>query len=86
MDQDEIQEPLDNEGYIVLFARSVLENIFSDVIDYKSLIDTNWHYLYCPKSEWSKFCKICIFLFTVLNYIEDQCKKRMKINPDIMMI
>lgn len=75
LDQDEIQEPLDNEGYIVLFARSVLENIFSDVIDYKSLIDTNWHYLYCPKSEWSKFCKICIFLFTVLNYIEDQCKK-----------
>ena len=82
LDQETIQEPFNCENheysrdyYIALFARSTLESIFSDVIDYKSLIDTNWHYLYCPKNEWSKFCKICIFLFTVLNYIENQCKK-----------
>lgn len=64
-----------DDDYIILFARKILESIFSDVIDYKSLIDSNWHYLYCPKIEWNKFCKISIFLFTVRNYIEDQCKE-----------
>lgn len=63
----------DNDRIVILFAQKLLEAIFSEVIDYKSLIDSNWHYLYCPRSEWNKFCKICIFLFTVRNYIEKQC-------------
>ena len=43
------------------------------VLNYKSLIDSNWSYLYCPKSEWGKFCKICIFLYTVHGYISKLC-------------
>lgn len=62
-------ESLDDHSKIVYFAKSILEDIFSSVLDYKSLIDSNWHYLYCPKDEWTKFCKISIFLLTVKNYI-----------------
>lgn len=66
----EKKEELDDESKIIYFAKSILEEIFSSVLDYKSLIDSNWHYLYCPKNEWAKFCKISIFLLTVKNYIE----------------
>ena len=50
-------------------------DLFDDIgevlrLNYQSLIDSNWHYLYCPKNEWAKFCKISIFLLTVKNYIE----------------
>lgn len=62
-----------DEDVILEFARKLLEKIFSDVIDYKSLIDSYWHYLYCPKDEWSKFCRIAIFLMIVRNYIDEQC-------------
>lgn len=62
---------LDEESKIVYFAKYILEDIFSSVLDYKSLIDSNWHYLYCPKNDWAKFCKISIFLLTVKNYIVD---------------
>ena len=61
------------QGIILYFAQELLERIFSFVLDYKTLIDSNWHYLYCPKVEWGKFCKISIFLITVKNYIEKQC-------------
>lgn len=62
------------EEIILHFAQAVLEDIFSDVLDYKTLIDSNWHYLYCPSAEWAKFCKISIFLLMVKEYIESQCK------------
>lgn len=68
-----ILEGDNNDIVVTKFAWKILESIFSDVLDYKTLIDSNWHYLYCPKIEWNKFCKICIFLFTVRNYIEKQC-------------
>lgn len=58
------------ECKIIFFIKSIMENIFSSVLDYKTLIDSNWHYLYHPKEEWAKFCKISIFLLTVKNYIE----------------
>lgn len=63
------------EDIIIYFAQELLEAIFASVLDYKTLIDTNWHYLYCPKAEWAKFCKISIFLYTVKEYIEVQCKQ-----------
>lgn len=67
---------LDSDDDIILFfAETLLESIFADVLDYKTLIDSYWHYLYCPKLEWSKFCKISIFLLTVRNYIKKQCGK-----------
>lgn len=59
---------------ITLFARQILEETFVSIIDYKSLIDSYWRYLYCPKSDWAKFCRICIFLFTVKNYIQKQAQ------------
>lgn len=62
-----------DEELILYFAQELLENIFASVLDYKSLIDSNWHYLYCPSAEWVKFCKISIFLLTVREYIEEQC-------------
>lgn len=63
-----------DEGIVLRFAQCIIEAIYSSVLDYKSLIDTNWHYLYCPKSEWAKFCKISIFLMNVREYILEQAK------------
>lgn len=75
-DNEDEQLSLDNDiDVIVNFAGKLLEKIFSNVLDYKTLIDTYWHYLYCPNSEWSKFCKISIFLLTVRDYIEKQSKE-----------
>ncbi|KXT76847.1 hypothetical protein [Streptococcus sp. DD12] len=54
---------------IVDFAFEVVEHIYADVLDYKTVIDSNWHYLYSPKSEWGKFCNISIFLHSVREYI-----------------
>lgn len=62
-----------DEAIVIRFARKLLENIFASVLDYKTLIDSHWHYLYCPRVEWNKFCKISIFLQTVKDYINKQC-------------
>lgn len=59
---------------ILRFAQMIIEDIYGAVMDYKSLIDANWHYLYSPHSDWAKFCKICIFLLTVQEYITEQAK------------
>lgn len=65
--------PLQTDADLILnFARNVIESIYASVLDYKSLIDSNWHYLYCPKEEWAKFCKINIFLLSVREYILNQ--------------
>ncbi len=58
-----------NGGKCILFARRIMESIYATALDYKSLIDANWHYLYSPASDWAKFCKICIFLLTAREYI-----------------
>jgi len=49
---------------------------------YKSLIDSNWHNLYCPKADWAKFCKIAIFLLTVRKYISELGAEAKTSNPD----
>lgn len=59
---------------IIDFAFEIIERIYAEVLDYKSLIDLNWHYLYNPQTEWAKFCRISTFLYTVQKYIEDQSK------------
>ena len=56
---------------IVYYTKDILEEIFCSVLDYKSLIDSNWRYIYSPKSDWAKFTKISIFLLTVKNYIKN---------------
>lgn len=58
-----------DEGKCLQFAQRIIESIYTVVMDYKSLIDANWHYLYSPSSDWAKFCKISIFLLTVRDYI-----------------
>ncbi len=58
---------------IVDVAFDIIEQIYADVLDYKSVIDSNWHYLYTPKTEWGKFCNISIFLHSVHEYIEETC-------------
>jgi len=57
------------EDQVLTFAQILLEKIYASVLDYKILIDSNWMYLYQPKTDWSKFCKIHIFLHNVRNYI-----------------
>lgn len=71
MDNKKIDLKSDSD-LILNFARNVIESIYASVLDYKSLIDSNWHYLYCPKDEWAKFCKINIFLLSVRKYIVEQ--------------
>lgn len=57
---------------IVRFVYLIVEQIYAEVLDYKTLIDSNWHYLYLPKTEWAKFTKISVFLYTVQKYIKEQ--------------
>ena len=56
-------------GKCLRFAQKIIEAIYAVVLDYKTLIDANWHYLYSPSTDWAKFCKICIFLLNVRDYI-----------------
>ena len=56
-------------GKCLRFAQRIIEAIYAAVLDYKTLIDANWHYLYSPSTDWAKFCKICIFLLNVRDYI-----------------
>jgi hypothetical protein len=53
------------------FAFKVLEDLFTKALDYQALIDNYFRYLYSPKTDWSKFCKISIFLHTVRRYIKE---------------
>ena len=74
----DMQEPNTDtdEGRILKFLQLIIEDIYASVLDYKSLIDSNWYYLYNPRYEWAKFTKICIFLLTVKNYIESKACNR----------
>lgn len=68
LDQREADTSTDAGKYL-RFAQRIIEEIYAVVLDYKSLIDANWHYLYSPSTDWAKFCKICIFLLNVRDYI-----------------
>ena len=62
-----------NMHWIVEFGFELIEKIYADVLDYKSVIDSYWHYLYSPSTEWAKFCKISVFLHSVREYIANEC-------------
>lgn len=66
---------------IVKLAYKIAENLYSGVLNYKSLIDSNWQYLYSPKNEWAKFSKIIVFLYTVQDYIMKQAENLDKNKP-----
>lgn len=71
----EIPDTSTDGGIILKFAEMIIEDVYASIIDYKTLIDSYWHYLYSPRSDWAKFCKICVFLFTVRNYIDEQAQR-----------
>lgn len=75
--QDELKEnfkTLDDTKVVELY-KLYLESIIKDILDYQDLIDANFRYLYSPKTDWSKFSKIAIFLYNVQSYIENEDKK-----------
>ena len=57
---------------ILALLREVLEILFTEVLDYQSLIDSHWRYLYSPREDWAKFTKMVIFLNTTRNYMVKQ--------------
>lgn len=69
-------------GIVLCFAQKLIENVYASVLDYKSLIDSNWHNLYLPRADWAKFCKISIFLLTVRKYISELGEQAKAANPD----
>jgi hypothetical protein len=68
-EEKNILELHDDEEILLQFGMLILEDIFSRALDYQTLIDTNWRYIYNPKTDWGKFSKIIIFLYTVRRYI-----------------
>ncbi|WP_448189353.1 hypothetical protein [Azospirillum sp. sgz301742] len=46
-----------------------LELLMAECLDYQSLIDDHFRYLYKPCVEWAKFSKISIFLYVARSYI-----------------
>ncbi len=59
----------DSNNIIIEFGKMIMEDILSQAMDYQELIDSNWRYVYSPKTDWAKFCRIVIFLNTVKRYI-----------------
>lgn len=57
---------------LAAISQQILENIFTTVLDYQSLIDSHFRYLFSPKTEWAKFTKMVIFLRAAREYIANQ--------------
>lgn len=58
-------------------SQQLLENIFSTVLDYQSLIDNHFRYLFSPRTEWAKFTKMVIFLRATREYIVNQLPSKL---------
>jgi hypothetical protein len=56
-------------------ARRVLELLIEGCLDYQSLIDENFRFLYQPKAHWGNFTKIVTFLHVVRAYLVEQAEK-----------
>lgn len=72
--RQEISDTTDINTIFIELGKTVLEQIYSQTLDYQSLIDSHFRYLYNPKSHWAKFTKISVFLYTVQRYIKEQTK------------
>jgi uncharacterized membrane protein len=55
---------------IINFLIRIMEKIYSSALDYQSLVDEYWSYLYKPSNDWAKFTKIVGFLYAVKSYID----------------
>jgi hypothetical protein len=78
--QCEITEDSTLHELLLAVLREILEVLFTEVLDYQSLIDSHWRYLYSPSQDWAKFTKMVIFLHTTRNYMLQQLQAN--IDPD----
>jgi hypothetical protein len=72
--EDDPVKPDPNASILELFVylgRAILEDIYAGALDYQSLIDSHFRYLYSPRAEWAKFTRISIFLHTVRRYMTE---------------
>lgn len=74
-----IDAPLQNldisQACNAIFAdiiHGVIEGLLASCLDYQSLIDDNFRYLYRPSVEWAKFCKISVFLHSTRSYVMEK--------------
>lgn len=72
--REEVNEQSDIVEIFIELGKTILEQIYCQTLDYQSLIDSHFRYLYNPKSHWAKFTKIAVFLYTVQRYIKDLAK------------
>lgn len=68
----EVSEDSDVHDILLAVLQEILEVLFTEVLDYQSLIDSHWRYLYSPREDWAKFTKMVIFLHTTRNYMLEQ--------------
>lgn len=61
-----------------VLLKEILEILFIEILDYQSLIDSHWRYLYSPKNNWAKFTKMTVFLYTTQNYMKQQLENNIK--------
>lgn len=71
----EIDKSSRSEVVFEELARRVLELLIEGCLDYQSLIDENFRFLYQPKAHWGNFTKIATFLHVVRSYIVEQADK-----------
>lgn len=64
----------------VWIAQKILKNLLKSALDYRSVIDSYWHYLYTPKDDWAKFSKTVTFLMLVKNYIQTKVERNFSRN------
>lgn len=72
--REQVDENTDINKIFIELGKTILEQIYCQTLDYQSLIDSHFRYLYNPKSQWAKFTKIAVFLYTVQRYIKEQTK------------
>jgi hypothetical protein len=81
-DQCAISEDSSIHDILLAILREVLEVLFTEVLDYQSLIDSHWRYLYSPSQDWAKFTKMVIFLHTTRNYMLKQLGENINQNAE----
>ncbi|EGO2845726.1 hypothetical protein IBQ16_002809, partial [Enterococcus faecalis] len=72
--REQVDKNTDINKVFIELGKTMLEQIYCQTLDYQSLIDSHFRYLYNPKSQWAKFTKIAVFLYTVQRYIQNQNK------------
>ncbi|WP_239644810.1 hypothetical protein [Oenococcus oeni] len=75
LDEDDKKTVKTTDTTMTIFnklAKDILSNLYAQNLDYQSLIDSHFRYLYKPSSEWAKFTRISIFLYSVRRYIISQ--------------